>query len=127
VSVDSDEANSARPDYGQFNRLVPLKRSHTSPIAMEMLDIFLAKANTADRPGDDPANPLPGDESETADHATARWFANVGSTFDAMSSTRIRQAAPTGTAAATAGATTIELHITAAEEFLAACITRHHA
>jgi hypothetical protein len=30
-------------------------------------------------------------------------------------------------AAATAGATTIELHITAAEEFLAACITRHHA
>lgn len=124
VSVDSDEANPTRPDYGQFKQLVPLKASHTSSMAMAKLDEFLAKANTADQPGDDPANPLPGDESETADHATARWFVNVGLPYDAGGSTRIRQAAVAGTAdaAARAVATTIELHITAAETFLAACI-----
>lgn len=124
VNVDSDETNPVRPDYGQFDRLVPLKPSHTASIAVEMLDVFLTKANAVDEPGDDPANPLPGDESETADHATARWFVNVGLAFDAMSSARI-QPAPVETmalAAAKAVATTIELRIAAADAFLAACI-----
>lgn len=125
VDVDSDEANATRRDYGQFDRLVPLKASHTAVIATEMLDTFLAKANAADEPGDDPSNPLPGDESETADHATARWFVNVGLAFDGLGSARIRSdkvAVTDAIAAVAAAPTTIDLHITAAEQFLTACI-----
>jgi hypothetical protein len=115
IDVDSNETNRDGRDFGQFDRLVPLKPSHRAYDAAAMLVELLHRANAANAADDDPAWPQPYDALPEYDVAVARRLANYGSGTGVRMESHVAYQGVEGPA-------TVQLDITAALEFLKACM-----